>query len=114
MELAIHSWGVRLNQQAIWLHYILVVIFCCAVGMLTEAYRQRLARFINLTKYMYNNANREFISLAEEVEYISQYIDLQQLRLNELADVRFNYDAEDESMLVPPMLLITFVENAFK
>ena len=49
MELAIHSWGVRLNQQAIWLHYILVVIFCCAVGMLTEAYRQRLARFINLT-----------------------------------------------------------------
>ena len=34
----------------IWLHYILVVIFCCAVGMLTEAYRQRLARFINLTK----------------------------------------------------------------
>lgn len=33
MELAIHSWGVRLNQQAIWLHYILVVIFCCAVGM---------------------------------------------------------------------------------
>lgn len=114
MELAIHSWGVRLNQQAIWLHYILVVIFCCAVGMLTEAYRQRLERFINLTKYMYNNANREFIPLAEEVEYISQYIDLQQLRLNELADVRFNYDAEDESMLVPPMLLITFVENAFK
>lgn len=114
MELAIHSWGVRLNQQAIWLHYILVVIFCCAVGMLTEAYRQRLARFINLTKYMYNNANREFIPLAEEVEYISQYIDLQQLRLNELADVRFNYEAEDESMLVPPMLLITFVENAFK
>ena len=161
-ELAIHSWGVRLNQQAIWLHYILVVTFCCAVGMLTEAYRQRLAReeieyernkaelalykaqinphflfntlntlygllilhsdkaeatlerFINLTKYMYNNANREFIPLAEEVEYISQYIDLQQLRLNELADVRFNYDAEDESMLVPPMLLITFVENAFK
>lgn len=43
-ELAIHSWGVRLNQQAIWLHYILVVTFCCAVGMLTEAYRQRLAR----------------------------------------------------------------------
>ena len=63
---------------------------------------------------MYNNANREFIPLAEEVEYISQYIDLQQLRLNELADVRFNYDSEDESILVPPMLLITFVENAFK
>ena len=38
------SWGARQNQQAIWLHYIIVVIFCFAVGMLTEAYRQRLAR----------------------------------------------------------------------
>lgn len=37
-------WGVRQNQQAVWLHYIVVVIFCFAVGMLNEAYRQRLAR----------------------------------------------------------------------
>lgn len=155
-------WGVRQNQQAVWLHYIVVVIFCFAVGMLNEAYRQRMAReeveyernkaelalykaqinphflfntlntlygllithsdkteatlerFINLTKYMYNNANREFISLAEEVDYISQYIDLQKLRLNEFADVSFLHEVADETMLVPPMMLITFVENAFK
>ena len=37
-------WGVRPNQQAVWLHYIIVVTFCLAVGMLQEAYRQRLAR----------------------------------------------------------------------
>ena len=37
-------WGIRQNQQAIWLHYILVVIFCFAVGMLKEVYRQKLAR----------------------------------------------------------------------
>lgn len=155
-------WGIRQNQQAIWLHYILVVVFCFAVGMLKEVYRQKLARaeveyernhaelalykaqinphflfntlntlygllitrsdkteitlerFIDLTKYMYNNANREFIPLAEEVDYIGQYIALQQLRLNEMADVRFTHDVEREEMPVPPMMLITFVENAFK
>lgn len=155
-------WGIRQNQQAVWLHYIVVVVFCFAVGMLNEVYRQRLAReemeyernraelalykaqinphflfntlntlygllithsdkteatlerFINLTKYMYNNANREFVSLAEEVEYIGQYIGLQQLRLNEYADVRFVHEVENEEMSVPPMMLITFVENAFK
>ena len=155
-------WGIRQNQQAIWLHYILVVIFCFAVGMLKEVYRQKLARaemeyernkaelalykaqinphflfntlntlygllitqsdkteitlerFINLTKYMYNNANREFIALAEEVDYIGQYIALQQLRLNELADTRFTHEVEREEMPIPPMMLITFVENAFK
>lgn len=155
-------WGMRQNRQAVWLHYILVVIFCSAVEILNEAYRQRLAReeieyernraelalykaqinphflfntlntlygllithsdkteatlerFINLTKYMYNNTNREFISLAEEVDYISQYIDLQKLRLNEYADVTFLHDVADETVPVPPMMLITFVENAFK
>lgn len=155
-------WGVRQNQQAVWLHYIVVVIFCFAVGMLTEAYRQRLARkeveyernkaelalykaqinphflfntlntlygllimrsdkteatlerFINLTKYMYNNANREFISVAEEVEYIDQYIALQALRLNEFADVSFIHRVDAPDMQVPPMLLMTFIENAFK
>ena len=155
-------WGIRQNQQAIWLHYILVVIFCFAVDMLKEVYRQKLARaemeyernkaelalykaqinphflfntlntlygllitqsakteitlerFINLTKYMYNNANREFIALAEEVDYIGQYIALQQLRLNELADIRFTHEVEREEMPIPPMMLITFVENAFK
>ena len=155
-------WGIRQNQQAIWLHYILVVIFCFAVGLLKEVYRQKLARaemeyernkaelalykaqinphflfntlntlygllitqsdkmeitlerFINLTKYMYNNANREFIALAEEVDYIGQYIALQQLRLNELADILFTHEVEREEMPIPPMMLITFVENAFK
>lgn len=155
-------WGIRQNQQAVWLHYIVVVIFCFAVGMLNEAYRQRIAReeveyernraelalykaqinphflfntlntlygllithsdkteatlerFINLTKYIYNNANRELIPLSEEVAYIGQYIDLQTLRINEFADICFNHEIDDGDMPVPPMLLITFVENAFK
>lgn len=155
-------WGIRQNQQAVWLHYIVVVIFCFAVGMLTEAYRQRLARkemeyernkaelalykaqinphflfntlntiygllithsdkteaamerFINLIKYMYNNANREYIPVAEEVEYIDQYIGLQTLRLNDFADISFSHPEIPPEMSVPPMLLVTFIENAFK
>ena len=155
-------WGIRQNKQAVWIHYILVVIFCFATGMLKEMYRQKLARaemenernraelalykaqinphflfntlntiygllitgsdkteaslerFINLTRYMYNNAGREFISLSEEVQYISQYIELQRLRLNEMADVSLTCEVEREGMPVPPMMLITFVENAFK
>ena len=72
------------------------------------------AGVINLTKYMYSNANRDFIPLGEEVEYIDQYIALQTLRLNGFAEVRFDRTVEHDAMSVPPMLLITFVENAFK
>ncbi|MGM9694047.1 MAG: sensor histidine kinase [Alloprevotella sp.] len=155
-------WGVRQNQQAVWLHYILVAVFCFAVGMLQEAYRQRLAReemenernkaalalykaqinphflfntlntlygllithsdktasaleqFIGLTKYMFQNAERDFIPLSQEVDYVRQYVALQQLRLNELAHVSFSHSVADGATLVPPMMCITFVENAFK
>ncbi|MGN1212099.1 MAG: sensor histidine kinase [Candidatus Cryptobacteroides sp.] len=161
-ELPYRVWGVRLNQQAVWLHYIIVAIFCVAVGMLIEAFRQRLAReevelernkaelalykaqinphflfntlntiygllitrsdkteqtmerFINLTKYMYINSSKDYIPVAEEVDYISQYVELQKLRLNEFAEVRTEFAVECESFPIPPMMLITFVENAFK
>lgn len=155
-------WGLRQNQQAVWLHYIIVATFCVTIGTLTEAYRQRLAReavehernkaelalykaqinphflfntlntiygllithsdktevtlerFINLTKYLYNNAGHDFIPLEEEADYIGQYIALQELRLNEFAQVSYVRDIGDGSRPVPPMMLITFVENAFK
>lgn len=73
-----------------------------------------LERFIDLTKYIYNNARKDFISLGEEIGYISQYIELQRLRLNECASIKFTHRVDDDSSMLPPMLLITFVENAFK
>ena len=36
-------WGVRPSQQAVWLYYIIVVMFSFAVGMLSEVYRQRVS-----------------------------------------------------------------------
>lgn len=80
----------------------------------SEKTERAMEQFISLSKYMYNNANRNFISTSEEVDYISQYISLQKLRLNDMADVTFDYDIQHPDAPVPPMLLITFVENAFK
>ncbi|MGM9804012.1 MAG: sensor histidine kinase [Muribaculaceae bacterium] len=37
------NWGARPTQQAVWLHYIIVVMFSFSVGMVSEVYRQRLA-----------------------------------------------------------------------
>lgn len=71
-------------------------------------------RFINLTKYIYNNTRKDFISINEEIDYIGQYIELQKLRLNAFASISFTHTVADGSALLPPMLLITFVENAFK
>ena len=71
-------------------------------------------RFISMMKYMYTNGVKDFIPLGEEAEYIGQYIELQKERLNEHTKVTFDYAADGENYRIAPMLLITFVENAFK
>ena len=58
-------------------------------------------KFINMMKYTYSNANRD-------------YVDLQLLRLGGATRVRTNFHVDDPHMSIAPMLLITLVENAFK
>ncbi len=71
-------------------------------------------KFSNILHYMYAQADRELIPLCEEWEYIRQYVDLQRLRLNNHTRIELTEEIDNDRVLVPPMLFITFVENAFK
>ena len=71
-------------------------------------------KFSNILRYMYAQADREMIPLANEWEYICQYVDLQRLRLNAHTQVELAEEIDNNQVSVPPMLFITFVENAFK
>ncbi|NLP58542.1 sensor histidine kinase [Lutibacter sp. B1] len=66
-----------------------------------------------LMRYMIYETNKEFISLQKEIDYIKNYILLQNLRLKDSSGVRFNVHGNlDHS--IEPLLLISFIENAFK
>ncbi len=73
-----------------------------------------LERFISMTRYLHTMACLDLVPLADEVDYIRQFVGLQSLRLNEMTSVELDIDIDDESLMVPPMLLVTFVENCFK
>lgn len=73
-----------------------------------------LERFITMMRYVHQSSQRDLIPLSDEIDYIRQYVELQSLRLNEMTTVRLDIKAENESLMIPPMLLITFVENCFK
>jgi LytS/YehU family sensor histidine kinase len=68
-----------------------------------------------LMRYMLYNAGKK-ISLQQEVEYLQNYIDLQKLRFGLDVNIGCNIDLpeEEKSYCIEPMLLIPFVENAFK
>lgn len=63
---------------------------------------------------MYTNSSSETIDVGKEIDYIRQYVDLQLLRLNRHTQVIFESQTDEEQIQIPPMILITFVENAFK
>lgn len=86
--------------------------------MLTDVKRAEVAfiQFMTLTKYTYTTTNRDKVPLSDEIDYIREYIELQKNRLNQNTQVHFSTEKVNENshLIIVPMLLITFVENAFK
>lgn len=80
----------------------------------SEKAEQAFMQFTGMMKYMYSKTSADFIPVSDEAEYIRQYIDLQKLRLNGHTAVSFESEEGDDEAVIAPMLLITFVENAFK
>lgn len=71
-------------------------------------------KFTEILKYTYISIDHEWVALGDEIAYIQNYIDLQELRLNSHTKVRWIHKVDEEEIRIPPMILLTFVENAFK
>ncbi len=67
-----------------------------------------------LMRYMLYEANQEIVPLIKETEYIKNYVSLQRLRLSNTEDVTLSIKGEYEKKNIYPLLLISFIENAFK
>lgn len=80
----------------------------------SEKTEDAFVRFTELMKYSYSKIDNDHITIKEEVEYIRNYIELQKLRLNNATKVVFDCDVKNELLTIPPMMLISFIENAFK
>jgi two-component sensor histidine kinase len=81
--------------------------------MATNEYISSFARLIRATL---NHSSRPFISVAEEVEYLSDYLALEKMRFKDKMD--YVVDTEPgldvNSLLLPPMLLQPYVENSVR
>jgi two-component system, LytTR family, sensor kinase len=73
-----------------------------------------LMKFSALMRYMLYEADEEKVSLEKEIEYLQSYIDLQQLRFGSNVTIQVQLHTADRYYEIEPMLLIPFVENAFK
>lgn len=73
-----------------------------------------LMKLSDILRYMLYESNTEKVALDNELTYITSYIELQQLRLHTPNFIRYNLQGDPHGKLIAPMVLITFIENAFK
>lgn len=75
-----------------------------------------ITKLAGLMRYMLYDSNIEFIELKHEIDYIKNYIELQSLRFlkDDNIDICFELVGNFSGVYISPMLLIPFVENAYK
>ncbi|MBQ4821168.1 histidine kinase [Aquimarina sp. MMG016] len=65
-------------------------------------------------RYVLHEGQKEYVMLNQELQHLKDYIILQQERLSNKIVVNFSQDIDNEKQQISPLLLIAFVENAFK
>lgn len=75
---------------------------------------QAIMQLSNMMRYVLYDSEAEKVPLAKEIKYLRSYIDMQSSRLSENNKIHFHVSDRNESAEILPLLLIPFVENAFK
>jgi two-component system sensor histidine kinase AlgZ len=73
-----------------------------------------VAQLAQMMRYLLEESNQPTVPLSQEIEFMRSYVSLEQLRLNHPAAVDFSVTGEPTGARVAPLLLMTFLENAFK
>ena len=75
---------------------------------------EMVLKLSELLRYTTYEGQKEQVPLVQELEYLKNYIELQNLRFAEQFELQFDFPADQKSWTIPPLLLIILVENAFK
>ncbi len=74
-----------------------------------------LLKLSDLLRYSVYEAKELYVPLSDEIEYIRNYIDFERLRIGERLELDVNIEEVfGNNVKIAPLLLIVFVENAFK
>ncbi|CAN5866579.1 histidine kinase [soil metagenome] len=73
-----------------------------------------IEKLSQMMRYMIYESNHALVPLTKEIEYMQNYISLERLRLNNEIPICFEVKGNPDQVMIVPLILITFLENAFK
>ena len=76
--------------------------------------KNSILKLSDLLRYVLYDSGDEKVLLSKDIQYVTNYIDLQRLRLSSKVSIDYRVEGDTHGSFIAPLLLITFVENAFK
>lgn len=73
-----------------------------------------ILRLSEIMRYMLYDCNEDVVPLDQEISYLKNYLELEKFRKGKNNQITFEVEGDPEGKVIAPLLLITFVENAFK
>jgi len=79
-----------------------------------ERAKETIIELSRIMRFVLYEGSKQTVPLAGEIEFLSNYIRLMQLRVSDKVKVTVSLPQQLPDAAIPPLMLITFVENAFK
>lgn len=76
--------------------------------------KEVMLQFSDVLSHQLYNANKDYVLLSEELESLENFLKIQQVRHEDFLDLQYSFPANVGGLRIAPMILLTFVENAFK
>ncbi len=73
-----------------------------------------ILKLSDMMRYMLYECNEDKVSLERDLKYITNYIDLEKIRLNKNADIAIQITGDISKTRIAPLMILAFVENSFK
>lgn len=106
LKAQIHPHFIFNTLNAIYSHAI--------VENLDSKFSNLIFQFSDILKYVVYEGQVKEVALSRELEIIESYITLQSFRHEEHVIVQYTSEITNNRLYIAPLLLITFIENAFK
>lgn len=73
-----------------------------------------MLRLSELLRYSLYDTNQNYVALKKELDYITNYVELERIRLSDKTDIKMEVSGSYTDHYIAPLLLIIFIENGFK
>lgn len=80
----------------------------------TEKAKETVIELSKMMRYVLYDATQPRLPLTKEIQFLNNYIELMSIRYTDKVDIQVSFPEAVPDVMIPPLLFISFVENAFK